>query len=68
MVVNAAAAAATAQIVSMIPVTVATGMTVQATKGIPKMDGSGKGRRANRGRGGCEITEKEGKGRRIRFI
>jgi len=24
------------------------------TKGVPKRDGSGKGRRANRGRGGCK--------------
>ncbi len=32
-------------------------------KGIPKKDGSGKdGSRANRGRGGCETTQKKGKG------
>lgn len=35
-----------------------------AKKGVPKRDGSGKGRRANRGRGGCKQTQKTGKGRR----
>ena len=30
-------------------------------KGIPKRDGSGKGKRANRGRGGCAETKKTGK-------
>ena len=34
------------------------------TKGIPKKDGSGRGTRANKGRGGCETTERIGKGRR----
>jgi len=34
------------------------------TKGKPKQDGSGRGRRANRGRGGCVVTERRGKGRR----
>lgn len=33
-------------------------------KGIPKHDGSGKGRRNNRGRGGCVTTQKRGKGRK----
>lgn len=33
------------------------------TKGIPKHDGSGKGKRANKGRGGCKTTQKTGKGR-----
>ena len=33
-------------------------------KGKPKRDGSGKGVRANRGRGGCATTKKKGKGRR----
>jgi len=33
-------------------------------KGIPKRDGSGKGTRANRGRGGCPSTKSKGKGRR----
>lgn len=33
------------------------------TTGVPKKDGSGKGKRANRGRGGCETTEKTGKGK-----
>jgi len=30
-------------------------------KGKPKRDGSGKGVRANRGRGGCKTTRKKGK-------
>jgi len=33
------------------------------TKGTPKKDGSGKGRRANQGRGGCKTTQKKGKGK-----
>jgi len=33
-----------------------------AKKGVPKRDGSGRGVRANRGRGGCKKTKKEGKG------
>ena len=32
-------------------------------KGTPKRDGSGRGVRANRGRGGCKETEKVGRGR-----
>ena len=32
-------------------------------KGTPKRDGSGKGSRANRGRGGCSTTKKTGQGR-----
>lgn len=35
-----------------------------AKKGVPKRDGSGKGRRANRGRGGCKPARKTGKARR----
>lgn len=35
-----------------------------ATKGIPKRDGSGRGRRANQGRGGCPVTRKTGRGRK----
>jgi hypothetical protein len=31
--------------------------------GSPKHDGSGKGRRANRGRGGCSPTRTSGRGR-----
>ncbi len=31
------------------------------TQGKPKRDGSGKGRRANRGRGGCEKTKSKGR-------
>ena len=30
----------------------------------PKRDGSGRGIRANRGRGGCATTRKTGRGRR----
>ncbi len=33
------------------------------TKGTPKRNGSGKGRRANRGRGNCKPTRPQGKGR-----
>ena len=36
------------------------------TKGKPKRDGSGKGRRANKGRGGCKTTSPKGKGRNSR--
>jgi len=32
-------------------------------KGTPKKDGSGRGKRLNKGRGGCKNTEKTGKGR-----
>lgn len=32
-------------------------------KGEPKQDGSGKGKRANKGRGGCSDTKDKGKGR-----
>lgn len=32
-------------------------------KGVPKRDGSGKGIRANKGRGGCKEPKKTGKGR-----
>ena len=31
-------------------------------KGQPKRDGSGKGKRLNRGRGGCKDTRKKGQG------
>lgn len=34
-----------------------------AKRGVPKKDGSGKGRRANRGRGGCSKTRRTGQGR-----
>jgi len=34
-----------------------------ATKNKPKKDGSGRGVRANRGRGGCTQTKTEGQGR-----
>jgi len=33
-------------------------------KGVPKRDGSGQGRRANRGRGGCGRTRRLGRGRK----
>jgi len=33
-------------------------------KGKPKHDGSGRGVRANRGRGGCKSTQTTGKGRK----
>jgi len=33
-------------------------------KGVPKKDGSGKGRRINKGRGGCKNTQTKGKGRK----
>ena len=31
-------------------------------KGVPKRDGSGRGVRANRGRGGCKVTRSTGRG------
>lgn len=37
-----------------------------AKKGVPKRDGSGKGVRVNRGRGGCAKTRSTGKGRKRR--
>ena len=35
-----------------------------AKKGTPKRDGSGRGTRANRGRGGCKTTKSSGQGRK----
>lgn len=35
-----------------------------AKKGVPKKDGSGQGTRNNRGRGGCKVTKKTGKGKK----
>ena len=32
------------------------------SKGTPKRDGSGRGTRANRGRGGCSTTRRTGRG------
>jgi len=32
-------------------------------RGVPKRDGSGRGTRANRGRGGCKTTRATGQGR-----
>ena len=37
---------------------------IYMAKGIPKRDGSGRGKRANRGRGGCKTTKSKGQGRR----
>lgn len=37
-------------------------MIEMTEKGVPKKDGSGKGKRVNRGRGGCKPTRKTGKG------
>ena len=34
-----------------------------AKKGVPKRDGSGKGVRANKGRGGCAKPKSKGQGR-----
>lgn len=39
------------------------GGIIMAKKGVPKKDGSGKGARANRGRGGCSVTKKNGQGK-----
>lgn len=36
------------------------------TRGVPKRDGSGRGRRANKGRGGCKIPRRVGGGRNRR--
>ena len=33
-------------------------------KGTPKKDGSGKGKRANKGRDGCKTSKKTGKGKK----
>jgi len=33
-------------------------------KGKPRRNGSGKGNRSNRGRGGCKSTRSKGKGRK----
>lgn len=35
---------------------------MMATKGVPRRDGSGRGVRANRGRGGCKSTRATGRG------
>lgn len=35
-------------------------------KSSPKRDSSGRGKRLNRGRGGCSTTRKSGKGRKRR--
>jgi len=33
-------------------------------KGTPKRDGSGKGKRGNKGRGGCKTPRSKGRGRK----
>ena len=33
-------------------------------RGVPRRDGSGRGRRANKGRGGCKTPQRVGRGRR----
>ena len=35
-------------------------------KGVPTRDGSGRGNRANQGRGGCSNTQSKGRGRNRR--
>ena len=35
-------------------------MKNQSTKGQPKRDGSGRGVRANKGRGGCDVPQNRG--------
>lgn len=35
-------------------------------RGVPKRDGSGRGTRNNRGRGGCNKTQPKGRGRNRR--
>lgn len=39
------------------------GSCMSSKRGEPKRDGSGGGRRANRGRGGCKETRNRGRGR-----
>jgi len=34
------------------------------TKGTPKRDGSGRGNRANQGRGGCKTSKSQGQGKK----
>jgi len=36
---------------------------MKLTKGTPRRDGSGKGKRLNRGKGGCLVTRVKGKGK-----
>lgn len=38
-------------------------MNSEGRRGQPKRDGSGGGRRANQGRGGCKNTSKTGRGK-----
>ena len=49
-------------IANLIPTMSAAALAADNLKGIPKRDGSGKGKRLNKGRGGCEIKEVVGKG------
>jgi len=39
---------------------------MRSKKGVPKRDGSGRGTRANEGRGGCTTTRSKGRGRNRR--
>ena len=39
-------------------------MKIISKKGVPKKDGSGKGKRTNKGRGGCKPVRKTGKARK----
>jgi len=39
------------------------GKEMLMAKGVPKKDSSGGGTRANRGRGGCKVTRKTGRGK-----
>ena len=48
-------------IANIIPTVQASTLAVENMKGIPKMDGSGKGRRLNKGRGGCKPLKETGK-------
>ena len=41
-------------------------VVVKMKKGVPKRDGSGRGNRANRGRGGCPQPRSSGRGRNRR--
>ena len=38
-------------------------MKMAKKKGVPLNNGTGRGRRANKGRGGCKTTQRIGKGR-----
>lgn len=50
----------TKQIANLIPDMMALELVGENLKGIPKMDGSGRGKRLNRGRGGCKQLKDNG--------